>query len=157
MCFRHVDPSLGHTRLDAMLAHVHKSRSSSQRSLGTETTAIIYGVGSCDFTGWAYLAALELWSVGRMEVRAGDSSDRRTDQWTLKLCRCGISSILKPRAPIALSIFKMRRKHVSSLAFILPLLASTADAVSDPARPRGVAPECRLHMLQLTESFHVDA
>ncbi|KAI2476233.1 Glucosidase 2 protein [Pyrenophora tritici-repentis] len=35
----------------------------------------------------------------------------------------------------------MGRKHVSSLAFILPILASTADAASDPARPRGVGPE----------------
>ncbi|KNG49605.1 glucosidase 2 subunit beta precursor [Stemphylium lycopersici] len=35
----------------------------------------------------------------------------------------------------------MGRKHVSSLAFILPILASTSDAASDSARPRGVAPE----------------
>ncbi|EUC31033.1 hypothetical protein COCCADRAFT_38823 [Bipolaris zeicola 26-R-13] len=35
----------------------------------------------------------------------------------------------------------MGRKHVSSLALILPLLVSTVDAASDPARPRGVGPE----------------
>jgi hypothetical protein len=79
----------------------------------------------------------------------------RTGLWTLKLCRCGIWSILEPQAPIALSIFKMGRKHVSSLALILPLLASTADAASDPARPRGVGPDCMLHKLQLMDSLHV--
>ena len=32
-------------------------------------------------------------------------------------------------------------------------IRSTADAASDPARPRGVGPECMLHLLQLVESF----
>lgn len=46
----------------------------------------------------------------------------------------------------------MGRKHVSSFALILPLLASTVDAASDPARPRGVAPECMLHPRKLIDS-----
>jgi hypothetical protein len=51
-----------------------------------------------------------------------------------------LSKSFKP--PIAFTTLKMGRKHVSSLAFILPILASTVDAASDPARPRGVGPEC---------------
>ncbi|KAF1948003.1 hypothetical protein EJ02DRAFT_507776 [Clathrospora elynae] len=35
----------------------------------------------------------------------------------------------------------MGRRHISSLALLLPVLASTADAASDAVRPRGVAPE----------------
>ncbi|KAF1837090.1 glucosidase 2 subunit beta precursor [Decorospora gaudefroyi] len=35
----------------------------------------------------------------------------------------------------------MGRKHVSSLALVLTVLASTADAASEAARPRGVGPE----------------
>ncbi|KAF1921172.1 glucosidase II beta subunit-like protein-domain-containing protein [Ampelomyces quisqualis] len=35
----------------------------------------------------------------------------------------------------------MGRLHVSSLALLLPVLASTANAASEPSRPRGVSPE----------------
>ncbi|KAF1842624.1 glucosidase 2 subunit beta precursor [Cucurbitaria berberidis CBS 394.84] len=35
----------------------------------------------------------------------------------------------------------MGRRHISSLALLLPVLASTANAASDPPRPRGVGPE----------------
>ncbi|KAF2133547.1 hypothetical protein P153DRAFT_363720 [Dothidotthia symphoricarpi CBS 119687] len=36
---------------------------------------------------------------------------------------------------------KMGRQHLSSLALLLPILASTTNAASDAARPRGVGPE----------------
>ncbi|KAF2027411.1 hypothetical protein EK21DRAFT_72061 [Setomelanomma holmii] len=35
----------------------------------------------------------------------------------------------------------MGRKHTASIALLLPLLASTSNAASDPPRPRGVGPE----------------
>ena len=60
--------------------------------------------------------------------------------WNMVDVAFQLSCSVKP--PIAFTTEKMGRKHVSSLAFILPLLASTADAASEPARPRGVGPEC---------------
>jgi hypothetical protein len=39
----------------------------------------------------------------------------------------------------------MGRQHVSSLALLLPVLASAANAASEPSRPRGVGPECTLY------------
>ncbi|KAH8707104.1 glucosidase II beta subunit-like-domain-containing protein [Phaeosphaeriaceae sp. PMI808] len=35
----------------------------------------------------------------------------------------------------------MGRQHISSLALLLPVLAGTVNAASEPARPRGVGPE----------------
>ena len=37
---------------------------------------------------------------------------------------------------------KMGGKTLSSVALLLPLLTATANAASDPPRPRGVGPEC---------------
>lgn len=47
----------------------------------------------------------------------------------------------------------MGRQHVSSLALLLPVLASTANAASEPSRPRGVGPECMLYPLKLHQAY----
>jgi hypothetical protein len=56
------------------------------------------------------------------------------------------------QAPIALSTPKMGKQRISSLALLLPVLAGTANAASEPSRPRGVGPECRLHLPALART-----
>ncbi len=55
-----------------------------------------------------------------------------------------VPAVLEFQAPIAPFQSKMGRQHISSLALLLPVLASTTYAASDPPRPRGVGPDCKL-------------
>lgn len=56
---------------------------------------------------------------------------------------CGGSSCPKvSRSNSSQTTENMGRRHISSLALLLPVLASTTNAVADAPRPRGVGPDC---------------